>query len=284
VVAVGATSGGVHGNPRVSTWAGVPGEPLAEQPAAFELFHGPDAIGVGRLATVTPPGPGWLIAGAWRDANGQAGAAVWVSPDGRAFRLVNADPALESDARGPTVAQDGTAGPGGFTLVGSVGTPGSRVAARDPAVWTSVDGLSWRRVPVPAADEDEELQRVLADRGGELAVGVRGGGFGAWRGGTGGATGDGWHAVGRFGGFAGTGLPLVTSLATGPSGDAYAVAGDGARYRLWSSPDGGATWTERELPVAVPVGEQRRVVLAGSGGRLLLAAEDGSASRLYVSG
>jgi hypothetical protein len=282
-VAVGATSGGVHGNPRVSTWAGAAGGPLAEQPAAFELFGGPDAIGVGKLAGGGPgggSGPGWLIVGAWRDANGGAGAAVWVDPDGRGFRLVNADPALESDARGPTVAQDATARPGGFTLIGSVGTPGSRVAARDPAVWTSVDGLAWRRVPVPAADEDEELQRVLADGGGELAVGVTGTGFGAWRGT---ASGDGWHAVGRFGSFAGSGLPAIAALATGPSGDAYAIVGDGARYRLWSSPDG-ATWTERGLPVAVPVGEQRRVVLAGGGGRLLLAAEDGTASRLYVSG
>jgi hypothetical protein len=279
VVAIGATSGGVHGNARVNTWAGPPGGPLAEQAAGFELFGGEDAIGVGRLAGGSG-GPGFLIVGAWRDANGQAGAAVWVAPDGRDFQRVDADPALESDARGPTVAQDAIARPGGFTLVGSIGTPGSRVAARDPAVWTSVDGLSWRRVPVPAAEGDEELQRVLTDRGGELALGVRGNGFGAWRGGT---TGEGWHAAGRFGAFAGGGLPAVTGLAAGPSGDDYAIVGDGARYRLWSSPDGTA-WTERELPATVPVGEQRRISLAGGGGRLLIAAEDGATSRLWVSG
>ncbi len=281
VVAVGSTSGGVHGNARVSTWAGSAGGRLTEQAAPFELFGGPDAIGVGKLAATLPGATGFLIVGAWRDANGQAGAAVWASGvDGHTFRLVNADPELESDARGATEAHDGVARPGGFTLVGSVGTPGSRLSARDPAVWTSTDGLTWRRAPVPAAAENEELQRVLADQGGELALGVRGDGFGAWRGS---ATGDGWRAAGRFGSFEGSGLPAVTGLASGPAGDAYAVVGDGSRYRLWSSTDG-ASWTERALPATVPVGDQRTVVVAGAGGRLLLAAEDGVSSRLWVAG
>jgi hypothetical protein len=281
-VAVGSTSGGVHGNARVSSWAGVPGGGLTEQPAPFELFGGPDAIGVDRLATTLPGATGFLIAGAWRDANGQAGAAVWVcGADGRTFRLVNADPELESDARGATEAHDAVAGPAGFTLVGSVGTPGSRRSARDPAVWTSTDGLTWRRAPVPADPvENEELQRVLVDPGGELALGVRGDGFGAWRGST---SGEGWRAVGRFGSFAGGGLPMVAGLATGPAGDDYAVVGDGYRYRLWSSTDG-TSWTERRLPAAVPVGDQRTVTVAGAGGRLLLAAEDGVSSRLWVTG
>jgi hypothetical protein len=140
--------------------------------------------------------------------------------------------------------------------------------------------VTWRRAPVPAAAENEELQRVLADPGGELALGVRGDGFGAWRGSTGGES---WRAAGRFGSFAGSGLPMVAGLATGPAGDAYAVVGDGSRYRLWSSTDG-TSWTERRLPAAVPVGDQRTVAVAGTGGLLLLAAEDGASSRLWVTG
>ena len=298
VVAIGATSGGVHANPRVSTWAGAPGGPLSEQSAPFELFGGPDAIGVSRLAATAgapggsaagalggsaaavPAAPGWLILGAWQDANGQAGAAVWVAPDGRAFRRVDADPALESGPSGPTVARDAIAGPGGFTMVGSAGTQGGSVVARAPAVWTSADGLRWQRVPVPAGGEDEEPQLVLADQRGVLAVGVRGGGFGSWRGPA--ADGSGaWRPSGRFGDFAGTGLPAVSGLAAGPSGDDYALVGDGARYRLWSSPDGTA-WTQRQLPVPVPVGGERWAVLAGAGGRLLLAVEDGATSRLWL--
>jgi len=289
VVAIGATSGGVHANPRVSTWSGAPTGPLSEQSAPFELFGGPDAIGVSRLAATTggsaaAPAPGWLILGAWRDANGQAGAAVWVAPDGGAFRRVDADPALESGPSGPTVARDAVAGPGGFTMVGSAGTQGN-VVARAPAAWASADGLRWQRVPVPADGEDEEPQRVLADPRGVLAVGVRGGGFGAWRGPAANASVDGsgaWRATGRFGGFAGTGLPAVSGLAAGPSGDDYALVGDGARYRLWSSPDGTA-WTERQLPVAVPADGVRHAVLAGAGGRLLLGVEDGATSRLWAA-
>jgi hypothetical protein len=279
VVAIGAASGGAHGNPRISTWAGAPGGPLDEQASPFELFGGPDAVGVSRLIG---GGPDWLIVGAWQDANGRAGAAVWIASDGRTFRRIDADPALESDTRGPTVAQDAAVGAAGFTLVGSVGTPSGRAVTRDPVAWTSADGSTWQRLPERGTGEDEELQRVLVNRGGTLAVGVRGNGFGAWRGPAPGVAGD-WRAVTRFGGFAGTGLPLVTGLAAGPNGEVYAIVGDGAAYQLWTSTDGSA-WTRGALPAAVPVGAADRMVLAGGDGRLLLAAEDGSTSRVWVSG
>jgi hypothetical protein len=287
VAAVGSTAGGAHANPRVSTWFSSGGR-LDEVPAPFELYGGPDAIGVGRIAA----GPtGWLITGTWWDANRQPGAAVWFSPDGRSFRRVDADPALESDTRGLTTAVDaagGAVGPGaplgngsaapGFTVVGNTITPGSRTAARDPVVWTSPDGLSWRRVSVPASAEDEAPERVVSYGGGVLAVGERGGGFGAWLG-----TGGRWRPVGRFGRFAGTDTaPLVTGLAVGAAQRAYALLGDGTRYRLWASADL-ASWTELALPATVPVGGQRLVSLTGTGGRLLLAAEDGSATRVWTA-
>jgi hypothetical protein len=277
VAAVGSTAGGVHANPRTSTWISTVGGQLDEVPAAFELYGGPDAIGVGRVAA----GPaGWLLTGTWRDANGQAGAAVWFAADGRGFRRIDADPALESDARGQTTALDATTGPdapAGFTVVGSIRTPGSRTAARDPAVWTSPDGLSWRREGVPASAEDEALERAAPYGNGVLAVGERGNGFGAWLG-----TGSGWHATGRFGTFAGTGPPVVIGLAVGPSQHAYALVGDGTLYRLWASRDL-ASWTELKLPAAVPTGDQRLVDLAGAGGRLLVAVEDGRTSRLWTA-
>ncbi|GIH13473.1 hypothetical protein [Rugosimonospora africana] len=301
VAAVGSTAGGVHANPRISTWISTGGGRLDEVPAAFELYGGPDAIGVGRIAA----GPtGWLITGTWRDANGQAGAAVWFTPDGRDFRRVDADPALESDARGQTAVLDavggvlgqdsGPAGTGsgfpgaaatgpGFTAVGNVITPGSRTAARDPVVWTSPDGLSWRRETIPAGAEDEALERAARYGDGVLAVGERGHGFGAWLG-----TSGGWRAAGRFGTFAGTDLPIVTGLAVvtglaaGSAQRAYALAGDGTRYRLWASTDL-ASWTELTLPATVPAGDQRLVSLTGTGDRLLLAAEDGQATRLWTA-
>jgi hypothetical protein len=89
--------------------------------------------------------------------------------------------------------------------------------------------------------------------------------------------------VGRFGRFAGTGTaPLVTGLAVGAAQRAYALLGDGTRYRLWASADL-ASWTELALPATVPVGGQRLVSLTGTGGRLLLAAEDGSATRVWTA-
>jgi hypothetical protein len=273
VVAVGSTPGGAHGNPRISTWASG-GDGLNEVPAPFELYGGTDAIGTGRLTA----GPtGWLITGTRRDANGQAGAAVWFSADGRTFRLVDADPALESDARGLTTALDAAAGASGFTAVGTVLTPGSRTGARDPAVWTSSDGLAWRRQPVPATPQDETLDRAVPYRDGVLAVGERESGFGAWFGAAGG-----WRATGRFGAFAGTNVPLVNGLAVGADQRAYAIAGDGTRYRLWASPDA-VNWTELALPAAVPATGQNRVSLVGTGGQLLLVAEDGTSTRLWTA-
>ncbi len=223
VVAIGSAAGGVHGNLRTSTWLATGGGPLVETPAPFELYGGPRAIGVDRVVV----GPrGWLIVGARTDANGLAGAAVWHSLDGRSFQLVDADPALESDARGQTVAFAGYASADGFTVVGSTG-----LATRTPLVWSSPDGLHWQRSAVTAADRDAELQRITADG---LAVGIAGRGFAAW-----------YHGqpVGRFGSFAGTGLPTVLDLTSDD-----ALVDDGQRYRLWTTtdhaqwPDGARHW------------------------------------------
>jgi hypothetical protein len=279
-VALGGAAGGAHANLRVSSWLSTGGGPLDEIASPFELFNGNSAIGTGRITA----GPaGWLITGSWQDANGRAGASVWFSADGRDFRLVDADPELESDARGQTTAADAVLGPaggsgtGGFTVVGSLITPGSRTIARDPVVWTSSDGLTWRRSATPATSQDEALERAVPYRDGVLALGERGNGFGAWLG-----TAGGWRAVGRFGGFTGTGLPVVAGLAVGASQRAYTIIGDGTRYRLWASSDL-TRWTELALPATVTSGGQRRFSIAGAEGRLLLAAEDGSTTRLWTA-
>jgi hypothetical protein len=279
VVAVGSAAGGAHGNPRTATWEGDATGPLSEVPNPFELYGGPNAIGVGRLAG----GPaGWLLCGARVDANGQPGAAVWSSAEGREFRLVDADPELESDARGQTSGVDVLAGPDGFTLVGSVLPLNGSSAGRTPLAWTSRDGVHWHRVAVPAPGEDAELQRAVPDGGGLLVLGVRGAGFGVWSAsGTGGDP-AGWRDVARFGAFHGTGLPHVTGLAT-LSGTAYAVVADGEHYQLWAA-RGRADWGQVTLPVQQPtVGAGHQVALAANGGTMLLAVEDGGATRMWTS-
>jgi hypothetical protein len=255
VVAIGSAAGGVHGNPRTATWRATGAGPLVETPAAFELYGGPRAIGVGQLVA----GPaGWLITGARLDANGRPGAAVWVAPDGLDFHLVDADPELESDARGQTVAVGGYAGPDGFTVAGSVGR-----TTRTPVVWTSPDGQHWRRTTLPTDAADAELQAIAP--GGD-AAGIAGTGFASWH-----RDAAGWRQTGRFGRFAGTGLPQVLDLRAG-----VALVADGQRYRLWR--DGG----QLALPIPLDAGGGRHVALAADGSRLLLAADDGTVTRLWT--
>ncbi|MFC8906787.1 hypothetical protein, partial [Micromonospora sp. NPDC057140] len=164
LAAVGAKSGGVHGNPRISTWRQLADGSVVEVPAEFEVFGGPDAVNVGRLAG----GPaGWVIAG-----NRGTGAAAWSSADAGEFRLVSGVPELASGAAGRTWAADVTAAASGWVMVGSVRAPGR--PGGDPAVWISPDGVDWRRQVLTAGDAPGDLQRVV--RAGErlVAVGRRG--------------------------------------------------------------------------------------------------------------
>ena len=98
IAMVGAQSGGAHGNPRVTTWYRRDDGVFTDVVAAFELYGGPRAVTVGRIAG----GPeGWLIVGART-----SGAAVWLSEDATDFRLVDDDPALSSDDSIDTLARD----------------------------------------------------------------------------------------------------------------------------------------------------------------------------------
>ena len=127
LVALGAASGGVHGNPRTATWHGDP-TGLTEVVAPFELYGGPDAISVDRLAA----GPtGFLITGRrLSPRTGLAAAAVWTSPDGGAFTLAAViDEATTAGAAVPV--------PDGWSLVGARGA-----TLRTAAAWRSPAGAS----------------------------------------------------------------------------------------------------------------------------------------------
>ncbi|MFG2055910.1 hypothetical protein ACGFI9_17970 [Micromonospora sp. NPDC048930] len=267
LAAVGGKTGGVHGNPRISTWRQVADGSLVEVPAEFEVFGGQDAVNVGRIAG----GPrGWLISG-----NRATGAAAWVSPDGTDFRLVSAVPGLAADVAGRPWAADGVAVPAGWLVVGSV-LPSGRTGS-DPAVWTSADGRSWRRAVLSAGDGFEDLQRVVRVGERTVAVGRRGDGLGAWL-----ADGDGWRPGGGFGG-AGTDRPgRVWGLAARSDG-AFAVVAGGATGAGWFSPDGGR-WSPVVLPAGVPAGADRSVAVAGSGDSVVLLVDDGSRASVWSAG
>ncbi|SCL69561.1 hypothetical protein GA0070606_5119 [Micromonospora citrea] len=267
LAALGAKNGGVHGNPRTGTWALAPGGALREVPAPFELYAGPRAVSVARLAA----GPaGWLIAGARVD-----GAAVWTSADGERFAVREGVPELAGDGRGRTVAYDAVAVPSGWWVVGAVLPPGATALA--PLAWSSADGRAWRRVALPVPDGRGQAQRVAAVDGGLVAVGPVRDGFGAWR-----LVGDEWRRVGGFR-AAGSGVSSVDGLVS--AGRALvAVSGDGDGHRLWSSVDAGDSWRAMAMPDVVPDGGNSAVGVALQGDRLLLVADDGQASRAWWLG
>ncbi|MEV4492070.1 hypothetical protein AB0K04_18385 [Micromonospora coxensis] len=273
LAAIGAKVGGAHGYPRVSTWRQRADGGLVEVSASFETYGGPKAVNVSRLAG----GPqGWLIVG-----NRSSGAAAWVSPDAADFALVEGAPELAGDARGATWAFDAVGVPEGWLAVGGV-LPAGRID-RDPAVWSSADGRSWRRAVLPGTERYEEAQRVALLDGVPVAVGLRGDGFGAWR-----RTGDDWVAVGCFAGGA-AGVGSGTRAAGVPSVDGLVAAGsrllaavsDGASRSVWTSADRGDSWQPVALPLPVAAGAQRDVAVVGVGERIWLFADDGERSAVW---
>ena len=85
-------------------------------------------------------GPG-LVAVAGDESGGDFDAAVWTSPDGVTWSRVPPDESVFGRARIQMMVSVTAGGPG---LV-AVGVDGS--GDEDAAVWTSVDGLTWFRVP-----------------------------------------------------------------------------------------------------------------------------------------
>ncbi|MEH1099368.1 hypothetical protein [Micromonospora sp. CPCC 205561] len=267
LAALGAKNGGAHGNPRTGTWSQATGGALREAPAPFELYAGPRAVSVARLAA----GPGgWLIAGARVD-----GAAVWTSPDGERFTIREGVAELAGDGRGRTVAYDAVAAPSGWWVVGAVLPPGTTALA--PLAWSSADGRAWRRVALPAPDGRGQAQRVASAGGAVVAVGPVRAGFAAWR-----LAGDEWRRAGGFG-AAGPGVSSVDALV--PAGrDLVAVTGDGDGHGLWLSADSGDSWREMAMPTVVPDAGNSAVAVASLGDRLLLVADDGEGSRAWSVG
>ncbi|GHJ13781.1 MULTISPECIES: hypothetical protein [unclassified Micromonospora] len=267
MAALGAKTGGVHGNPRTGTWVWRPGGPVREVPAAFELFGGPRAVSAARLAA----GPaGWLIAGARVD-----GAAVWSSPDAGGFALRDGVPELAGDARGRTAAYDAVAVGSGWLVVGSLLPTGG--AALMPLAWSSVDGRSWRRSALPVAAGGGAAERVVTRDGAPTVVGPVRDGFAVWRAPAGSS--DGWQRVGGFG-AAGPGVLSVAGL-VGVDGRLFAATGDGADRRLWISGDGGASWRPVIVPASVPDRGDAALAVAADKAGLLVVADDGKSSRAW---
>jgi hypothetical protein len=268
VAAIGAKSGGAHGNPRISTFYQQGDNLIEVTNAAFTLYGGSEAVNVGRLSA----GPkGFIIAG-----NRVTGAAAWLSADATVFRIVENSPGLASDPNLDTQAQDGYVGDNGYVLVGG-GLPKGKID-HDPFAWTSPDGDHWTRVALPRDSQYEDLQRV--DRVGDkvVAVGLHGDTFGAWYS----ATGAEWQVGGRFG----SGLsPLADVRSMAVAGNAVLVsAQDGTKYGLYTSADGGQTWRTVSMPPgAHPSGSGKGLAVAVGRGELIAAGDDGTTGRIWIA-
>jgi hypothetical protein len=275
VAVIGAKSGGAHGNPRVSTWRQVADGSLVQAPADFELYGGPRAVNVGRIAG----GPrGWLMAGS-RDS----GAAVWRSPDAAGFEILEGVAPLASDHEMATSASDAMWIASGWLVAGSGRRPGR--IDRDPVVWASADGRQWRRVVLPATSEDEIVQRLVAVPGGVLALGVRGNRYAAWHWTGGGqlpsVAGD-WQAIGRFGA---TGSGAVAGIEAAAATDtgvvATSLAADG--HHLWLADESGERWSPMVAPAEAPPGGDTATSIAAGRGRVLLTIDDGVRARAWIA-
>jgi hypothetical protein len=280
LAALGAKTGGAHGFPRTSNWYERTDGVLDQIEQPYTLYGGPEGVNVARIVG----GPSaWMETG-----NRVGGAAVWSSADAETFRLTDSDPALRSGAGLTTWADDVRSTPSGWVVVGSVTLAGHIDA--DPAVWiagagasagdTSADvggGTSWRRVSVPATAAYEEIQRVTTMDSDVIGVGIRGTGFGAWRG-----SGDSWRLAGVFGDSGGPGKGGAVAL-TVVAGRLLAVTTDGATYTAWQSTDRGTSWRRVTLPLPAPASADQVSTAYGLDDQVVLVIDDGTASHVWTA-
>ncbi len=268
VVAVGARSGGAHGNPRVTTFFEKLGT-LDDQRAAFNLYGGATATNVGPIAGADP---GWLITG-----NRISGPAVWHSVDGRDFTIEEGRPGLADEDGFVSLAQGAAWDGDGWVVVG--GGNARSTLDREPVVWMSGDAVSWERSEVPGSDAFDDLERVVAVTGDLVALGLRGDTFGVWR-----RRGDVWSMGEAFGVLPDEARrsPFVSSLVTSGRG-LWSTTSDGATYALWHSTDGDE-WARATIPVQAPeTGGERILTVAADDETVLLLADDGTGGRLWWS-
>lgn len=275
IVAVGAASGGAHGNPRVTTWRGDSGSVLAENPNSdFQLFGGPEAVNVGDVAA---GGPGFTIVGNWLDQAKRPGATVWLSGDGREWRRLPDNPVLSSTPEQnrmatALVARTDAAGARQLLLIGA-----ERVHLTvTPLLLSSADGVRWRREELPGPGT---LQRIAGDGEDLLALGLRADRTVGWR-----RTSDsaGWHEVGAFDLDQGTRPAQLGGAAqVGPT---TLVAGcGGSTCGLWRSDDHGTQWTQLNPPATLAARADSTVRLAATGGLVALLYDDGKNAQILLA-
>jgi hypothetical protein len=142
LVAVGEET--LSGSNRAAVWTSVDGLEWSRVPHDAAIFGGQGTRFTGGdhgMLDVTTGGPG-LVAVGYGGKPSNVDAAVWTSPDGLVWEAVPQDPDVfggEGDQRMISVVAGGP----GLVAVGQ-SAPGGNL---DAAVWVSLDGLTWSRVP-----------------------------------------------------------------------------------------------------------------------------------------
>jgi len=219
------------------------------------------------MSSVTVGGPGLVAVG----ADGQV-AAVWTSTDGVTWTRAPHDPEAFGTGKVPdsaTEMEGVTAGGPGLVAVGSV-DEGVEEQSRS-AVWTSVDGITWTRVPHDEAIFGrvgiQGMASVTSGGPGLVAVGIDEPNSTEAMGGARAAV---WTSPD---GVTWSRVPDDEAIFGGGEGDEthmddVTAAGSGliaVGSTVWTSPDG-ITWTRvPDADAIFGIGEMESVIAAGLG-------------------
>ena len=242
LVAVGSDE--TIGDEVAAVWTSVDGITWSRVPHDEAIFGGE---GHQAMFSVTAGGPGLVAVGS-DETIGDEVAAVWTSVDGITWSRVPHDEAIFG-GEGHQAMFSVTAGGPGLVAVGSDETIGDEVAA----VWTSVDGITWSRVPHDEAifggEGHQAMFSVTAGGPGLVAVGwdLSGGVAAVWTS----VDGITWsrvpHDEAIFGGRGSRWMDGVTVggpglVAVGVDQRADDISYPGADAAVWTSADG-ITWS-----------------------------------------
>ncbi|MCH8984663.1 MAG: hypothetical protein IH943_11295 [Acidobacteria bacterium] len=228
-----------------AVWTSPDGVVWSRVPHDEAVFGG---SGAQSMSSVTVGGPGLVAVGSsWEEDRTDVAAAVWTSPDGVNWSRVPHNKEIFGGA-GFQNMQSVTVGGPGLVAVGSEDgglEPGA-------AVWTSVDGITWSRVPhnkeIFGGEDSRQMQTDGAGRkamngvtaGGPGLVAVGSDGFDAavW------TSPDGvtWsrvpHDESVFGGATTQSMWSVTVASPGLVAVGGDSSGDDVAAAVWTSPDG----------------------------------------------
>ncbi len=191
LIAVGSSTTGIFTSPvqtytSATVWTSVDGIEWSQKPHDTVLLA---RVNVQEMKSVIAGGPGFVAVGHLSQSDDFADpgydAVVWSSVDGITWSRIPHDEAVFDGARmhrvtvgGPGLAAVGSSGIGGEN--GDVLDPGEfdKNFATDAVVWTSVDGITWSRIPhdeaVFGGSGSQTMSKVIAAGPGLVAVGSDG--------------------------------------------------------------------------------------------------------------